>query len=206
MTPPSIILWSPDDRRALLGIQICKGTPTRPPPVPVSTICPWVFQANLEKPWSRCFCWSRAKEAARSQLWTEQQNCLAFSFSFFFVESVRISGGDRCYNLRPVIVLFPLSTSPRQPLPSAHRRAKSLLRDYSQRLQHLFWIDVGLFLEGGGGLVHFIHCIIALTRDPGEYVLMPNYGAMRTTVQRLKCATSPFLNVTSPNLRHDSSM
>lgn len=48
--------------------------------------------------------------------------------------------------------------------------------------------------------MHFIHCIVALTLDPVEYVFMPTYGAMRTTVQTLNCGTSPFSDVTSLNL------
>lgn len=208
-----MICDQPDDRRALLDIQICKGTPTCPPPVPVSTICPWAFQAI--KGLITLFLLETGQELF--SLTCEQNSVHApklleiFLFFFFFfwsraweffaVINVTTSGPRR------VIVFVPLSTSPRQPLcpprTDARNRILEIIASDCSTYFELMWV---FFLEGGGGWVHFIHCIIALTLDPGEYVLMPTYCAMRTTVQTLNCGISPFSNVTSLNLWHDSTL
>lgn len=134
-------------------------------------LLPYLFQLSaLEhfrqlKAWSRCFCWKRAKDSSLSPVnrtvFHAPKLLEIFLFFFFFVESVRIFCGDKCYNLRtpkshgvgPAVNFTPPAS-----LPSAHRRAKSHFRDYSERLQHLFWTDVDLFFfwrAGVGGCISF---------------------------------------------------
>lgn len=139
---------------AFLHIQFCKGTPTCSPPVPVPATLPAL--EHFRQFWRSLDHFVSVGNGPREKAFTHR-TCFFFFFSssraweFLAVINVTTSGPRR------VIVVVPLSTSPRQPLCPPRTDARNRVLEVIASDCSTYFVGLYLFWRAGMGAFHSLY-------------------------------------------------